>query len=474
MTGHEYMHRCQILNPSEPDIKAASEIIHERAQAFESLSKVYIFVDAVNESSQSTAICSILTRLFQSTENVYIFLTGIEEAMPKEIQETSRFTSLRLDSRDIKKDVGLFVEARLRENPTLRDLKDRLKEEIRTTLVGKAHGMFRWVQCQIDYLSLQRTPNAVRKALRELPETIDETYSAMLQRIPGPDKDLAREALFWLSFALKPLSLQELCEAVVLEDDGTDLDEDSRLQHPRVLLEICHGLITFNPELGRVALAHFSVKTYLVSDRMKAGPSAFYRLDPTLSNARLAEKCLTYLSLPAFASGYCDHKTLWRRLKDWPLLDYAAHIWGLHVRAIGQDITHSLQTRIREFFATSKLPGGGNFGAWVQVLLRSAPSETVEMTQPLYYAASFGLTSVVRTLIETDKDLNLESCGGRHGSSALHVAAYRGHYDVVELLLRAGADPRAENDLGETALLWARTKGFGEICELLIRYGATE
>ncbi len=296
----------------------------------------------------------------------------------------------------------------------------------------------------------------------------------MLQRIPETDKELAREALFWLSFALKPLSLYELCEAVVLEDECAELDEDSRLQHPRVILEICHGLITLNPELNRVALAHFSVRTYLTSDRMKASPSAFYHLDTRLSNARLAEKCLSYLSLPAFASGYCDHETLRKRREDWPLLDYAAHIWGQHVRAIGPDIPQPLQSRIREFFATSKLPGGGNFGAWVQVLLRSAPTQAVEMTQPLYYAASFGLTSVVRTLIETDKDLNLESCGGRHGSSALHVAAYRGHYDVVELLLEAGADPRAENDLGETAMLWARTKGFGEIMELLTRYGGAE
>ena len=326
----------------------------------------------------------------------------------------------------------------------------------------------------MDYLSLQRTPNAVRKALQELPETIDETYSAILQRIHDSDKDLAREALFWLSFALKPLSLSELSEAVVLEDNYTDLDEDSRLQHPRVILEICHGLITFNPDLDRVALAHFSVKTYLMSERMKGGRSEFYHLDNKVGNARLAEKCLTYLSLPSFASGYCDHEALHRRLKDWPLLDYAARMWPKHVRAIGKDISTPFQTRIREFFATSTRRGGGSFGAWVQVLLRSAPSEAVEMTQPLYYAASFGLTSIVRTLIETDKDLNLESCGGRYGSSALHVAAYRGHYDVVELLLGAGADPRAENDMGETALFWARRKGFGDILDLLGRYCGTE
>lgn len=170
--------------------------------------------------------------------------------------------------------------------------------------------------------------------------------------------------------------------------------------------------------------------------------------------------------------GFKPTTIAWRR-KNWPLLEYAAHTWAQHAKAIGEDLDKALQQLIRDFFATSGLPRGGNFGAWVQVLLPSSLLENIESTQPLYHASSFGFTSVVRTLLGTDKDLDIEARGGRRGSSALQVASFQGHVDVVELLLAAHADPRSQNQLGETSLYWARKRGFQEIVDLLLRFGAT-
>ena len=42
---------------------------------------------------------------------------------------------------------------------------------------------FRWVDCQLDNLR-RCMPSSIRKALDELPVTLDETYERILQGIP--------------------------------------------------------------------------------------------------------------------------------------------------------------------------------------------------------------------------------------------------------------------------------------------------
>jgi len=54
----------------------------------------------------------------------------------------------------------------------------------------------------------------------------------------------------------------------------------------------------------------------------------------------------------------------------------------------------------------------------------------------------------------------------RDGTSALHLAAYHGHYDVVKLLLEKGADPNKKDDLG-TPLYHAIAQNHPEVVALL-------
>lgn len=57
--------------------------------------------------------------------------------------------------------------------------------------------------------------------------------------------------------------------------------------------------------------------------------------------------------------------------------------------------------------------------------------------------------------------------------SCLHLAAMRGDYRSVELLLDAGLDVDSRGDMGNTALHYAKQFGHHEIAELLIRRGAS-
>lgn len=58
------------------------------------------------------------------------------------------------------------------------------------------------------------------------------------------------------------------------------------------------------------------------------------------------------------------------------------------------------------------------------------------------------------------------------GTTALHLAAYGGHIDVVKFLINAGADVSAFDFPGLTALHWAAYKGHKDIVSLLLENGA--
>jgi hypothetical protein len=96
-------------------------------------------------------------------------------------------------------------------------------------------------------------------------------------------------------------------------------------------------------------------------------------------------------------------------------------------------------------------------GLWSVVEQSSSP-------EGVRYAAKKGLTGRVREAAVNGVPLDLPDEMGR---TALMRAAGAGHKDVVEVLLRCGADPEAVSSLGQTAIDVASARGRDDIVALL-------
>jgi hypothetical protein len=349
------------------------------------------------------------------------------------------------------------------------------------------------------------TLEELKSDLETLPKTLEETYDRILLRIEDRHRHNAFKILQWLAFAARPVTVKEAAEVLAIDLRREPCyNPNLKLFDPQDVMILCSSLITratssIDAEPGGSAtyseyyevnyeyeglgskiedfevirLAHLSVRDYLISDRIKTSEARSFAINVRLANIFMAKTCIVYLLHSAFALGYCNEAVLRRCIKEWPLYHYATHFWPFHVRASGDILDDGIWQLLGLFFDTKKTAKGGNFATWVVALTPDIPLEAVQRTQPLYYAASFGITSLIRKLLESDADIDIEAPGGRFASPPLQVAAYRNHPTAVELLLEVGADPMALNGQGDSCLHWAILRGHMEVQRLLRSYGAT-
>jgi hypothetical protein len=331
-----------------------------------------------------------------------------------------------------------------------------------------------------------RTQQDVDTALLTLPRTLEETYDRILDAISDTCQSHVRAVLQWLAFSERAMRLEEVAEIVAFDAPDAAFDVNRRLLNPLEVLTMCSSLLVENEtyyndydsghgrvQITELRLAHFTVKDYLLSRSLQQSRHSYYSIEKKSSSLQIAKACLTYLNMDQFSSGYQGRKIQDARLREWQLLDYAARFCGLHLRIVENDLDLSARNLLHKLLSTHILPNGGNFGSLVGTVWRAATQDSIQTTKPLYFAASYGLVSVVRLLLSDVATADLEARGGRFGSSPLQVASYRGNIDCVRLLLEAGADPNSTNHRNETSLYWARRNGSVEIVDLLRSKGAT-
>jgi hypothetical protein len=237
-----------------------------------------------------------------------------------------------------------------------------------------------------------------------------------------------------------------------------------------------------------VRLAHFSVKEYLISDRILKGTvSAFYQ-DTELANKEILETCVQYLIMLDKENSISPTS-----LKDYPLLDYAARLWFRHMNLISSiQLDQSVQNIILRLFK-----GRPNcFLNWIRVfepttMAPHRPENCLELdpdgegyTQlgsPLYYASRLGFEWLVERLLREDErsSTDINATGGLFGTPLLAAAAAEndlspglGNIKIVKLLLQYGADANASGHWPGNALSFAIQKGNDVILQLLLDAGA--
>lgn len=107
----------------------------------------------------------------------------------------------------------------------------------------------------------------------------------------------------------------------------------------------------------------------------------------------------------------------------------------------------------------------GHMAAVKLLLERGAPvSRDGKGWSALHYSAFNGHREIVQLLLQRGANVNARA---PNDATPLMLAAREGQDQIADQLIKAGADPRLTNDLGETAAVWAHRHGHLSIAQLV-------
>jgi hypothetical protein len=160
---------------------------------------------------------------------------------------------------------------------------------------------------------------------------LDETYQRILLEIEEENRKYAHRLLQCLTVSFRPLRVEELAEVLAIRfDDGEapDYHPDWRLEDAQdAVLSACSSLIAIVNVDGFsiVQFSHFSVKEFLISDRLASASEnlSCYHVLPRPAHTILAQASLSSLLR-------LDDQVDKSSMKNYPLSIYGARHWVEH------------------------------------------------------------------------------------------------------------------------------------------------
>jgi ankyrin repeat protein len=329
------------------------------------------------------------------------------------------------------------------------------------------------VFCQLGVLR-HCFPPSVRRILKELPDSLDETYERILREIRKPNQGHAHQLLQCLIAAVRPLRVEKLAEVLVVDFNAAEgipkLNPGWRWedQEEAVMSPACSSLVIVIKDKNSriVQFSHLSVKEFLMANRL-AEPIrdvSRYHIRLEAAHTILAEACLGVLLR-------LDNHVDRSKIENFPLARYAAQYWVTHVRS------GNASARIKDGMECLFDADRPHFATWLWVynedrggrIMSSVRPEKLE-APPLYYATFLGFRDLADHLIAKHPE-HINARGGRE-VTPMHVAALVGHADHLSLLVDCGADVDGRGTFVWTPLHRASWNGELEAGQCLLDRGA--
>lgn len=424
--------------------------------------------------------------------------TSIREVMTTN-NENVNFYEFRIYPENTETDILAFSESIVQKKLSNKSLD--IQCEISEAIAGKSNGQFLWAKLQSDSLRKGMNKKQLQRTINDTPSGIESIYGRdweNIMHLPGKERTLAVSILRWAALALRPLTVGELVEAVLVDldrqDDPFDADE---LPDPidqeyidSEILGFCGSLIEIRPPwsskseqsssgpdlaLSSVQLTHFSVREFLIPAlRLGASPgstritSEFESKDEaeSVEDNTLAKICLHYIKFPKVWED--RRETADTTTPAHTFRQYAARFWWEHY---GNGRADQAARSLVEAFFHHDNPVWEHWSRWYEITQFTGTllDEEGPPPGPLFFAADWGWLDWVRRLLRDGHDVNARS---RHGFTAAWAASQHGFTEILAQLLEARARLDNAVTMGWAELHGPARNGDLEIVRMLVAAGA--
>ena len=162
-------------------------------------------------------------------------------------------------------------------------------------------GRFLWVHFQLRTICAQKSDANIIAVLHDLPRDLPQTFERILSGITEMDDiDRCKRIFQWVAAVKRPLTLEELREAIGIEPLQQDWDSSRFVNDMKQAIASCGNLIFVEEEQQAVHFTHSSVKQYLLSEAISTSLLP-YHIDPERADAEVGTVCVTYLDFGIFS-----------------------------------------------------------------------------------------------------------------------------------------------------------------------------
>ncbi|KAI1084013.1 hypothetical protein F5B20DRAFT_526327 [Whalleya microplaca] len=157
-------------------------------------------------------------------------------------------------------------------------------ENLLTEVLRKSNGIFLWASLIIGRLDEAYSMEDMEDILQQVPSEMNEFYTRITTAIAqSPSAELAKCILKWAICVPKPLTIEEMKDAIRMDINRTITASDDKLGH------LCGNLIAVDKE-GRLQVIHQTITAFLSQE------ASDFRVDLPSAHSRLAEICLERLN----------------------------------------------------------------------------------------------------------------------------------------------------------------------------------
>ncbi|KAF3318690.1 hypothetical protein TWF173_006705 [Orbilia oligospora] len=460
---------------SEPSLAELSETLQSVVALY---ARVFIAIDALDECG-GMSWARLLEEMFSLQTNYGTNLVMTSRFIPEIIKKFETFPSLeiRASNDDIENYLGgCFDGSQMElEFSSVILSNQNLREDIKRVITDFADGMFLLAQLYVRTFEGKVTIKDVKIALEEIRERqkvsakagklklLEEAYDKTMERIEKKTEfsRLAKNALQWIVYSRRPLTVLELRHALGVEVGKDEMDYEN-IPNIEDVVSVCAGLVVVDKERDIVRLVHYTTQEYFKQSKSHGFPDA---------ETYIARICIDYLSYRSFGGGWCREIGTLRKRN--PLYDYTARNWGYHMQK-----SSGLDSRVIEFLeneakvqlsAPAMMPAATDWARHMEYTAFYEPGASLKVLKGLLLAVFFGLENVTSEMILRARNLNLADGLQR---TLLSWAAGNGQTATGELLVKSGAEVDFPDIDGRTPLFWAAAGGHLSMIELLIRNGA--